>query len=186
MIPITSVFKNTIAKLIKDDEILSTMSNGRVFINRYDPWEERQHASIGIYATSEEPVESNLSREPDMRKFNFHVETVLYVGVKQLEQKLDLIAEQLERVLLVPGALDSLGEALIAAGYLDTLENIIWEGTDSAYISEGDEGLGVKIIQFSIKYEKAEPPLDLDAFLEAATDWESEGLSPSNVVEFEE
>ena len=189
--PVFTIIKRGLAGLLSENEAVNEFTGGRVFINRFDPCDDPEYMSIGVFVLSEERVETDVCRDPDMRSITVQVEVVSPREKDPFEEALDAAAELAEAVYLMPGALKPLGELLIAEGYADSLLEIRWERTDSVYVIDSDKDLGMRLLIFTIEYEKAPKPEELPDFREAFAAWrarlpEGPDLEAEGGVVFEE
>jgi hypothetical protein len=173
--PVITIVKEALAEVLKLNEDISTFTSGNIFINRYDPFELRECKSIGVFVLSEERIDSDLCRDPDMRKISVQVEILGPEDMKEdpYGETLDHMADLVDRIYFGAGILGYLGEVVKAEGYKDDFKAIDWEATDSGYIVDNEVILSVRILGFSIEYEKRPKPIQLPDFKQAATDFKA-------------
>ena len=187
--PYLTVFKKVLAAELKADPAFGDFTGGRVFLNRYDPFEERELMSAGLFVLSEERVDSDLARAPDVRRVSVQLEILADAEADPWEEHLDMAADLAEALIL--GSLAPLAEGLEAEGLPDTLVEMRWLATETGYVVEAERVLAARLLSFWLEYEKAGPPDELPDFRTAATKWAAraggrEVPEADNLVEFEE
>lgn len=151
-------------------------TGGRIYLNRFEAWDESELTAIGVYVLSEEPVETDISPPPDERKLTFGVDILTRLDAA-MEERLDIMAALVESLYTLP----PLGELVEAAGGADTLLKINWLGNERGYVPEAELTLGVNIMTFSLEYQLPWADAELPPFEIAGTRWKAQ--TPQGEVE---
>lgn len=166
----------------KADPADPLFTGGRIYLNRFEAWDERELTTIGVYVLGEEPIETDISPPPDERRLTVSVE-ILTREDEAMEERLDIIAALVEFYY----TLDPLGELIRAAGGPDTLLKIEWQGNERGFVPEAELGLGINAMTFGLEYSLPWADAELPPFEEALTKWKArtaEGeLEAENIVE---
>ncbi|MDL2226550.1 hypothetical protein LJB86_02705 [Deltaproteobacteria bacterium OttesenSCG-928-M10] len=168
MKPLITLIREALAERLKQSEELAVFVAGRIYLNRFEAWDEGELTSIGVYVLSEEPISNDLNPSPDERKATFSVDIITRED-PDMEERLDAIAALVERLYTLP----ALGEIIRANGRPDTLLKIDWLGNERGFVPEAELTLGANIMTFSLEYRRPYEDAELPPFLEGHTDWQA-------------
>lgn len=143
-------------------------TGGRIYLNRFEAWDERELTTIGIYVVSEDPIETDKNPPPNERRLTVGVE-IFSPEDQALEERLDIIASLVEHYYRLP----PLGRLIKLQGGCDTLLKIDWLGNDRGYIPEGQRTIGANIMSFALEYQIPGEEAELPPYTQFKTDWKA-------------
>lgn len=163
---IVTLIRRALRDRLLEVEALRPLVGDRVYLNRFEAWDEAELTTVGVYALTEEPIENDKNPSPDERRLTFTVE-ILSREDEDLEDRLDLMAALIEAAYTLP----PLGRLIEAAGGQDTLLKIDWKGNERGYLPEAEVTLAANIMTFTLEYGVFPILAELPAFKLAAGDW---------------
>jgi len=169
--PLLTIIREALRARLLESEALAELTGGRISLNRGEPWAEGEATAIGVYAVSEEPINTDdLNPDPPERKLNFTVE-ILTREDGAMEERLDLMAALVENLYDLP----SLDKLIKAAGGQAILLKIAWQGSERGYAPEAEVTLGALVMAFSLEYRAPWPEANLPDLEEVWTDIRARG-----------
>jgi hypothetical protein len=159
-------------RLLEEESIRNRV--GKIYINRFESFDEREMTAMGIYLTESEPIENDNHPKSIEIRAAFTMEVL--TRAKNSEELLDWLDVLIKQAL----TLDALGEIIKQAGRKDLLLLIEWLGSDLLYLVRAEETINVLVMNWNIEFKQPEPVVDLDPFYTAETSWAAK--SPEGVV----
>lgn len=176
--PLVTLIRESLVERLRQSEVLARIVDDRIFLNRFEAWDEGELSAVGVYALREEPIASNLNPSPDERKLTFSVDLLTREDA-DTEERLDVMASEVETFY----TLDPLGELIKAKGGPDTLLKIEWLDSERGFVPEAERTLGVNVMTFALEYQLPAERPTLDDFRQAHTDWKAESAEGELVAE---
>jgi len=179
--PLVTLIRRALAKRLRQSELLTRFVGGektdpadrfflggRIFLNRFEAWDERDLTTIGLYVVSEEPIDTDINPPPDERRLMVGLE-IFSREDATVEERLDIIGREVEALYRLP----PLGALIEDEGGPDTLLKIIWLGNDRGYIPEGERTIGASIMAFSLEYQLPWEDAELPPWEMAGATWKA-------------
>ncbi|MCL1915673.1 MAG: hypothetical protein FWG17_03050 [Desulfovibrionaceae bacterium] len=190
--PRRALIRHAVVCVLKEDAGLAALTGGRVFPNREEHWLAGELPAIGVYALSEEVLDTDISPDPRERRISLIVEALVRMAEKA-DDKLDELAWAVEMALAALGPVGAamtalVNKALAAAGKdplppatingiprssaVDTLLSLTLKSTELGIAVDGNRQIGVAVLNFDLDYALSDFPPALPDFLLAASAWD--------------
>jgi hypothetical protein len=168
-----TLIRHAVVVVLKKNPAVIAICGQRIFSNRQDPWDESELPAMGVYQTSETPLETDISPPRDERSLDLSCE-VLAQADEKLEDILDAVSLALERDLDLKVIGAELGEA-------DTLLEIKFTGFELGLADDGNRLVGVAIVNFTLDYEMPKVLPEAAEFRQTKTGWDLAGSDPDHI-----
>lgn len=183
------LIRMAVVRALLENPACKSLLGDRIFASRFEQWFSAELPACGVYALSEECVDSGVSPDPDERRLSLVVELIA-LACAGVDGFLDRLCLACEAALFGNGAIDGIGRMMTAIieekirhpvpvgkngrSVVDTLIAIRLKTTEIGIAVDGDRETGVASLNFDIEYYWPKIPGNFADFLVACGGWDVE------------